>query len=178
MMKLFFDSEFTGLHQNSTLISIAFIAESGEEFYAEFIDYDTNQLNDWIQKNVISNLFLNENNTDTNNIKGTKAEIKIAFQNWIKQFGEIENSIQIWADVPHWDWVLFCELFGGAFGIPKQIHYIPMDIATLLFSKGVDINLLRTKLIDKTKLPDNLELHNALYDAHLVKLLTEKYLNI
>ncbi len=34
MFKIFLDTEFTGLTQNGSLISIAFVAETGEEFYA------------------------------------------------------------------------------------------------------------------------------------------------
>ena len=113
---------------------------------------------------------------------GNKDAIKCALQIWINQFGvqknekdEIIPSIQIWADVPHYDWVLFCELFGGAFGIPKQIHYMPMDAATLLNIQNIDINIVRTTLIDTEKLPQSLKQHNALYDAYTVKLLVEKY---
>lgn len=43
-MKVFFDTEFTGLHQKTTLISIACITEDGKEFYAEFTDYDEAQV--------------------------------------------------------------------------------------------------------------------------------------
>jgi hypothetical protein len=31
--KIFFDTEFTGLHQNTTLISIGLISECGKNFY-------------------------------------------------------------------------------------------------------------------------------------------------
>jgi hypothetical protein len=37
--KIFFDTEFTGLHQGTTLISIGLISECGKTFYAEFTDY-------------------------------------------------------------------------------------------------------------------------------------------
>ena len=55
-MKLFFDTEFTGLHQHTTLISLGIVSEHGDKFYAEFIDYDKNQVNEWIRENVINNL--------------------------------------------------------------------------------------------------------------------------
>ena len=42
-MKVFFDTEFTGLHQNTTLLSIGLVAENGRSFYAEFMDYDYGQ---------------------------------------------------------------------------------------------------------------------------------------
>jgi len=39
-MKIYFDTEFTGLHKNTTLISIGCVAENGKTFYAELTDYD------------------------------------------------------------------------------------------------------------------------------------------
>lgn len=57
-MLLFFDMEFTGLRQNTTPISLGIVSEDGKKFYAEFVDFDFNQVNDWITKNVLDNLFL------------------------------------------------------------------------------------------------------------------------
>ena len=57
-MRLFFDMEFTGLRQNTTPISLGIISEDGKKFYAEFIDFDWEQVNDWIQENVLDNLIL------------------------------------------------------------------------------------------------------------------------
>ena len=39
-MKLFFDTEFTGLHKDTTLVSIGIVSEDGKKFYAEFTDFD------------------------------------------------------------------------------------------------------------------------------------------
>ena len=57
-MKFFFDMEFTGLRQNTTPISIGIVSEDGKKFYAEFIDYDESQCDEWIKDNVIKNLCL------------------------------------------------------------------------------------------------------------------------
>jgi hypothetical protein len=57
MTKVFFDTEFTGLHQGTTLISIGLVAETGETFYAELSDYDQTQVDDWLRENVISKLW-------------------------------------------------------------------------------------------------------------------------
>ena len=51
------DMEFTGLHQHTTLISIGLESDCGKSFYAEFTDYDESQVDEWIQENVIENLF-------------------------------------------------------------------------------------------------------------------------
>lgn len=59
-MFLFFDTEFTGLHKDTNLISIGIVSEDGKKFYAEFCDYDRTKCDDWILENVISNLYLSE----------------------------------------------------------------------------------------------------------------------
>lgn len=44
MSKIFFDCEFTGLHKNTSLISIGLVADNGQKFYAEITDFDRNQI--------------------------------------------------------------------------------------------------------------------------------------
>lgn len=54
-MKIFMDTEFTGLHKNTKLISIGLISEDGRSFYGELNDYG--EVNDsWLLENVIDNL--------------------------------------------------------------------------------------------------------------------------
>lgn len=57
-MNLFFDTEFTGLRKNTTLISIGIVSEDGRKFYAEFSDFDIRQCDNWIKENVLRNLYL------------------------------------------------------------------------------------------------------------------------
>lgn len=59
-MLLFFDTEFTGLRKDTTLISLGIVSDDGRKFYAECCDYDRNQCDDWVLENVISNLYLSE----------------------------------------------------------------------------------------------------------------------
>lgn len=59
-MLLFFDTEFTGLHKDTTIISLGIVAENGRKFYAEFTDYDEIQCDDWIKENVLNTQFLAE----------------------------------------------------------------------------------------------------------------------
>ena len=66
-MKIFFDTEFTGLHKDTTLISIGLIDENGRTFYGEFSDYDESKCDDWIRENVIKHLIKKwYNKTDYN----------------------------------------------------------------------------------------------------------------
>jgi hypothetical protein len=39
MLKVFLGTEFTGLYQNTSLVSIGLVTEDGKTFYAEFDDY-------------------------------------------------------------------------------------------------------------------------------------------
>jgi len=164
--KIFFDTEFTGLHQNTTLISIGLIAETGQTFYAELTDYDKSQINEWLQTNVIENLLLTpqDNCADNNEwklVSDTKA-VKEALTMWLSQFGAVE----IWSDCLSYDWVLFNQIFGHAFNIPKNVYYIPFDICTLFHLQGIDPDVNREDFADyKT----NSRKHNALHDARVIR---------
>ena len=39
MRTYFFDTEFTGLRKDTTLISIGIVSDTGDRFYAELTDY-------------------------------------------------------------------------------------------------------------------------------------------
>jgi hypothetical protein len=165
-MKIFFDAEFTGLHQKTTLISIGCVAEDGQEFYAEFNDYDEKQVDAWIFDNVITHLHLPEEQnvraTATNvTIRGTRAFIAKHLDMWLAQWQQIE----MWGDCLAYDWVLFCELFGGAFNIPEHVYYIPFDLATLFAVKGIDPDIDRQEFAHIVLCGQK---HNALWDALVI----------
>ncbi len=171
MTKIFFDTEFTGLHQNTTLISIGLISECGKTFYAEFADYDKTQLDEWLKKNIIANLyFLNgketniESCTNLNNYShvGDKGCIVADLKDWLAQFNEVE----IWSDCLAYDWVLFNELFGHAFNIPKNVYYIPFDICTVFKLKGIDPDINREEF---SGMIEGKNKHNALWDAKVIR---------
>ena len=193
--KLFFDTEFTGLNQHTTLISIGIVSECGKSFYAEFTDYDALQINDWLRENVISNLTLTQhitksvsgyekwlsyNETFDNALSFALAEkdmsnfecigqtemIKNRLESWLSQFEHIE----MWSDCLAYDWVLFCQIWGGAFGIPKNIYYIPFDICTLMKVRNIDPDISREEFSEGVDISfDNFALdgikHNAMFDA-------------
>ena len=167
-MKVFFDTEFTGLHQNTTLISIGLIAEDGRTFYAELTDYDKDQVDEWIQKNVIDNLTIHQARknyyrvTDTEEIYlGDKEKIRRKLTEWLEQFDQVE----MWSDCLSYDWMLFNQLFGHAFNIPKNVYYIPFDICVLFKLKGIDPDINREEFAGF-----NGKKHNALHDAKVIQL--------
>jgi len=169
--KVFFDTEFTGLHQNTTLISIGLISECGKTFYAELTDFDKSQIDEWIKENVLSKLHLDiekhsQNATSCNGndwlYKGTKYETRLMLEAWFKQF----ENVEMWSDCLSYDWVLFNQLFGHAFNIPKNVYYIPFDICTLFKIKEIDPDISREEF---SNMKENTQKHNSLWDAKIIK---------
>ena len=115
-MKIFFDTEFTGLRKDTTIVSIGMVTEDGKQFYAEFTDYDSKQCDDWIQANVLEhtlqkNWKKRESVYVENYHLGTKVDIGKTLENWLAQFDQVEFI----SDVCHYDMVLLIDLFGNAF---------------------------------------------------------------
>lgn len=171
MTKIFFDTEFTGLHQKTTLISIGLISECGKTFYAELTDYDKTQVDEWLQDNIISNLLFNDYPNDgiilsnyghSLEMKANINSVKEQLEVWLSQFGQVE----IWSDCLAYDWVLFNQIFGHAFNIPKNVYYIPFDICTLFKVKGIDPDISREEF---SNMQHGAQKHNALWDAKVIK---------
>ena len=178
-MKCYFDMEFTGLHQNTTPVSIGIVDENNRTFYGEFSDYDKSQVDDWLQDNVIAHLELDESNEnpyeyDFGNvtdwrIKGDTKIIKHAMELW---FNYYSNPIEMWSDCLAYDWMLFCQLWGGALKVPEKIFYIPFDLCTLLWTRGLDPDINREDFV-RGYLKDEGKKHHSLHDARVIKAIYE-----
>lgn len=191
MTKIFFDTEFTGLRQNTTLISIGLIAETGESFYAELTDYDYKQCDKWIKENVLSKLILEDliknrlsvlqsSTGPYTSVRGTKEVVSAFLAQWLEQFEEV----QMWSDCLAYDWVLFNDLaadFTSGYPVlPKGVSYIPMDICTLFQLKGIDPDTNRESYAyeDKYFTDYGQNPHNAMWDAQVIKSCYEKLIAI
>lgn len=172
-MKIFFDTEFTGLHQNTTLISIGLVAENDRNFYAEFTDYDKGQVDDWMTENVLNNLLYtslaeNGNRLFTEGahtgLRGDKAFVRAYLDQWFISLGP--GPHEMWSDVLAYDWMLFCQLWGHAFNIPETIYYIPFDLATLFKAKNINPDIDRDGFASSMIMGRK---HNALWDAQIIK---------
>lgn len=155
-MKVFFDTEFTGLHANTTLMSIGLVDEEGRTFYAELNDYDKSQVDEWLENNVVAN-FTGEN---TMNMQ----QLKLELTEWLAVY----DSVEMWSDCLAYDWVLFNSIFGTAFDIPENIYYIPFDICTMMKLKGVDPDINREEYAFNG-VPETAQKHNALWDAQVIR---------
>lgn len=176
-MKIFFDTEFTGLHKNTTLISIGLVSENNRQFYAELIDYKEDQCDDWINENVIKNLYMRnwkdrENTYIPNYHIGGKYEIAKVLSNWFTQF----DNVELVSDVCHYDIVLLIDLFGSAFQLPKRVCPVCYDINQDI---AREYKISMQEAFDKSReeiLWDhykenriNGDKHNSLYDAKVIR---------
>lgn len=182
-MNMFLNTEFTGLHKYTTLISLALIDEKDNIFYAEFKDYDKTQVDEWIQENVIDNLLynnLNENyyfNDDKNVFIFNNTTIIIEeLKRWLYKYENNNEYIEIWGDRLSFDWVLFTDLFGSIFNLPRNIFNTPFDINTLFKIKDINVNINREDFIE-----DGFKDHkkfNALYNVKIIKKCYEKLITM
>lgn len=193
-MKIFFDTEFTWLRQDTSLISIGMISEDWREFYAEFTDYKKDQIDSWLQENVIDNLEYSQpiigqdeyryisrhDNSKVQDIylscsiylrwdsKTISEQLKV----WFSQF----DTIEMWSDCLAYDWVLFNSLIADYSEwypkLPSNMHYIPFDICTLFKVKWIDPDISREEFSWM-----NWKKHNALYDAKVIRECYNKLTN-
>lgn len=176
-MKIFFDTEFTGLQKDTDLISIGLVSEDDKEFYAVFTDYDITKARskenmDWLQENVIANLDIEVEEGVYH--KGTRFEIRDQLIDWLSQF----NDVQFVSDVCHYDFVLLIDLFGSAFALPENVcaycHDINQDIADDLWisdREAFDVN--REDYLKANHLIVEGNKHNSLYDARVIREIYE-----
>lgn len=176
-IKIFFDTEFTGLRKDTTLISIGLVSEDKRQFYAELIDYDEEQCDEWIKENVIKKLYKynwkeRESKYIPNYHLGAKLQIGKVLCNWLAQF----DSVEFVSDVSHYDMVLLIDLLGGVWGLPKHICPACIDINQDIARK---YNITLQQAFDESR-EDILyqnhrenkvkgDKHNALYDAKVIR---------
>lgn len=195
MTRIFFDCEFTGLRQDTTLISIGIASDCNKTFYAEFNDYNPLLIDSWIEENVIKRLRFSppaqgqqeyfmarraSDNLSGNDIyrgysvdlRGSTEQIKNELIRWLAQF----EAVEVWGDCLAYDWVLFCQIFGHAFNLPKNVYYIPFDLSTLLKTSGIDPDINRENFARQGAhwFPENIiQKHNALWDALVIRACVE-----
>lgn len=215
-MNVYFDTEFTGLgHSDPELISIGMVSDVGEKFYAEFTDFGYDYMNEeddgkWIEEHVLNNLkteqFWKYSNREafyddesrTMYVKGNWSFISKVLEKWLTEdaYGvdsdnEMQYSrIQLVSDVCHYDMYLLCNLFGGAFNLPKNVNSVCFDICQMIGTSpalGADGELCdemwwafdenREQLLEACGVDLGMnDKHNSLYDAEVIKALYEKIL--
>jgi hypothetical protein len=182
--RVYLDCEFTGLHKDTTLISISLVGDDNKCFYAEFDDYDDSQVDDYIEEEILSKLVMTHINFEHTSkidnvtyVKGNVHYIKNELDKWLSRYSS--DIIEVWSDCLAYDWVLFINLYGDAFSIPVNIFYIPFDISTLMKAYGIDPDIKREDFIKSEDLMMNTDnKHNSLHDAIVIKACHEKLIKL
>lgn len=196
MRTYFFDTEFTGLRKDTTLISIGIVSDTGDRFYAELTDYDEGMCDEWIEKNVLDHLVLSGNaeleeslaaDNKTTTVIGSKAYVCCELMEWLEMDANFDSDYAavFVSDVSHYDMVLLIDLLAGnAMKLPEFItpacHDINQDIATMLdISEKAAFDISREQLLTNRgiDLPKG-QKHNALYDAEVIKAIYEDFFSV
>jgi hypothetical protein len=152
-MKIFFDTEFSGLVIGPKLISIGMISEDGERtFYAELSDtYQASDCEPFVVESVFPHL-------QGGDALMTMDELTLRLGNWIESF---EHPVQLVTDSPSWDWSWIPALFCLPGTWPENLDAKPVSLCELAGADELE------KFVDWTfeSQGPRLRRHHALDDA-------------
>ena len=155
-MRLFLDCEFTQLNQDTKLISLALVSETGDEFYVELTDtYQVADCSDFVIQNVLPQLDLP--------LYGMSLVVAQAALRFF--LGSIEGQLEVCSDSPDWDWDFFCQLAYVDHKWPSHVANRPTNLIHLFRHYEAD-NIGNITL---PELP-----HHALLDARLLAELYQR----
>ena len=157
-MKYFFDTEFLEDGSTIDLISIAFVAEDGREYYAVNKDADWSRISydKWLTENVTSQL---AHYTEPEwKPKAQIAEEVLAF------LLAGEGRPELWAWYSAYDHVAYAQLWGKMIDLPEGLPMYTNDVKSLL-------HWALPRVQDRDGFPAQAEgEHDALADARHVKV--------
>jgi hypothetical protein len=124
-MKVFFDTEFSTLDGFLTpikLVSAGFVAENGEEFYAEFKNnFEFGECSSFVHEAVLPHLNFEKHGMQN-------SEFRLKFKGWIQSFKE---PVELYSDSISYDFELLLDLYDD-----EHKHNWPTNLA----SKAVSVN--------------------------------------
>jgi hypothetical protein len=149
----FLDTEFNDNGSEIDLISIALVNDLGRSLCVTSSEFDLEaaKAKPWLAENVISQLPPPE-------LWRTRKEIVAE----IVKFVGADPKPRFWAWFSAYDWVLFCQLFGGMLNLPKKWPQFVLDLKQEHFLAGSPV------------LPRQMDgQHDALEDAKWGKVVHE-----
>lgn len=155
-MKYYFDCEFLEDGFSIDLISIAFVAEDGREYYAVNLDAEWDRIREdkWLMKNVVPHLPRESEWKRKHVIAAEVLEFLLAG----------DGSPELWAWFSAYDHVTYAQLWGKMIDLPKGLPMYTNDVKSLL-------NWVVPRVQDRSGFPAQAEgLHDALADARHVKV--------
>lgn len=154
-MKYWYDTEFLEDGTTIDLISIAFVAEDGREYYAVNADADWGRItkDPWLQKNVVQQL--PEDETQWKRKDLIAAEV-------LEFLTAGEGAPELWAWYSAYDHVAYAQLWGKMINLPAGLPMYTNDLRSLM-----DWALPKHLHKSLPKQPDGV--HDALEDARHLK---------
>ena len=115
-MRIFFDTEFTGLTIDPRLISIGLVDEAGQTFYAELSDtYTADDCDPYVQEGILPRL-------DGGDALMTMRDLGARLLDWIERYDE---TVTFLTDSMAWDWPWIQEIFYETERWPKNLARRP-----------------------------------------------------
>lgn len=137
-MNVFFDTEFTGFYSDAKLISIGFVAETGQTFYAELIDtYSMEDCSEFVIEHVLPKL---EGKDALMPLKS----LRYRLSKWLESLG---HDLTLITDSAAWDGHFLRQILGSPIKLSRTVAIL-------------DSNGLCTKNDDNVPMS-----HHALHDA-------------
>jgi hypothetical protein len=162
-MYIYFDFEFTDLNKNCYPLQVSFRSDNNATFNAIFKDNLNKPCSDFVKQNILPKLEDKIKSPQDNIFVGDTYSIKSKIESFLDQFRE-QAIIYFVADVPVFDWILLTDLIK----LPSNASYIVLDLATLLFAKGIDPDIPRNKIF-------KVDQHDSIEDCIQLKEIFERY---
>lgn len=129
MTKMFIDTEFMEDGRTIELLSLAIVAENGQEAYWVNYDADHSKANDWVKENVLPQL------QRYHPLERSPLQIAKELQDFVRCY-QTSSEIEFWGYYSAYDWVAVCQLFGRMIDLPKGWPMYCNDIKQLCHSYG------------------------------------------
>ena len=164
-MRYFLDTEFIEDGKTIDLISIGIVAEDGREYYAQSLDCKLERANDWVTRNVLTNLAHLDLSSRERSCRPSRKLGEVVtvgvkhgelcskpngFDNgcpWryrqsiahdILEFCDpkLYGKPEFWGYYADYDWVVLCQLFGAMINLPKGWPMYCKDLKQLCDDLG------------------------------------------
>lgn len=161
-MRIYFDTEFTTLDASSEpeLISAGFVAEDGQEWYAELGDFKVSDCSPFVREVVLPLL----GNADA--VRVTSDTVGPQLATWLSAFGESIDLVTDYAG----DWYLLNDYV--RFNLRAMPHWVRGQVWQRSGQPQIVAALAEIEVGFWQTYPG--KRHHALYDAKLLKLLAER----
>jgi len=164
---IFIDTEFTGEHAATTLVSLGIVTLDGDELYLTFDDYDHKQVTDWLQENVLANIDKSQS--------VSSSEGYLLMNRFLSDYSDAFPIFVVSAGLAQ-DSVLFMELFKYGCPNPEHFHSLHHLPDYLKHNAFIDLNTL-FRAAGKVPPSDRaafagmagMSAHDALDDARVVR---------